>query len=179
MSYFCSLLSQELSHITNAVPLLFFCGLHRAGDDMSDTTAIVRSLISQLLANPFVRQNINLHFMSLNAIIGVQQLRLDFLCELFRQIVGSLTSSTAIFIIIDGVSWFETEPRLKELSFAIVRLRDLVIECNTSGMNNGVVLKLLITSSKASIHTKHLFLRETQLAIPSDTLGNGHGFNAR
>jgi hypothetical protein len=75
--------------------------------------------------------------MSPNAIIGVQQLRLDFLCELFRQIVGSLTSSTAIFIIIDGVSWFETEPRLEELSFAIVRLQNLVIECNTSGMKNG------------------------------------------
>jgi hypothetical protein len=146
---------------------------------MSDATAIMRSLITQLLANPFVRQNINLHFMSLNAIIGVQQLQLDFLCELFRQIVGSLTSGTAFFIIIDGISWFETESRLKELSFAIVRLRDLVIECNTSGMKNGVVLKLLITSLKASIYTKHLFLRETQLAILSDTLGNGHGFNAR
>jgi hypothetical protein len=55
MSYFCSLLSQELSHITNAVPLSFFCGLHRAGDNMSDATAIMRSLITQLLANPFVR----------------------------------------------------------------------------------------------------------------------------
>ena len=74
MSYFCSLLSQELSHITNAVPLLLFCRLHCAGDNISDATAIMRSLITQLLANPFVRQNINLHFMSLNAIIGVQQL---------------------------------------------------------------------------------------------------------
>jgi hypothetical protein len=78
-----------------------------------------------------------------------------------------------------GVSWFETEPRLEELSFAIVRLQNLMIECNTSGIKYGVVLKLLITSSRASIHTKHLFPRETQLAIPSDTLGNGHGFNAR
>jgi hypothetical protein len=114
----------------------------------------------------------NLHFISFNAIIGVQQRRLDFLCELFRQIVGSLTSGTAIFIIIDGVSWFEKEPLLEELSFAIVRLRDLVIECSTSGMNNSVILKLLITSSKVSIHTKHLFLRETQLVILNDTLGN-------
>jgi hypothetical protein len=176
MSYFCALLLQEL---TNTVPLSFICGLHRAGDNMSDATAIMRSLISQLLANPLVRQNINLHFMSLNAIIGVQELRLDFLCELFRRTVGSLTPGTAIFIIIDGVSWFEKEPHLEELSFAMVSLRDLVIECNTSGMNNGVILKLLVTSSKASIHTKHLFPRETQLVIPSDTLGHGHDFNAR
>jgi hypothetical protein len=179
MSYFCSLLSQELSHINNAVPLSFFCGLHRAGDSMSDATAIMRSLISQLLANPFVRQNISLHFMSSDAIIGVQQLRLDFLSELFRRIVGTLTSNTAIFIIIDGISWFETKPRLNELSSAILSLRDLVIECNTSGMNNGAILKLLITSPKASIHTKHLFLRETQLVIPSDTIVNGQCFNAR
>jgi len=71
MSYFCALLLQELSHITNTVPLSFFCGLHRAGDNISDTTAIMQSLISQLLANPLIRQNINLHFMSLNAIISV------------------------------------------------------------------------------------------------------------
>jgi hypothetical protein len=104
MSYFCSLLSQELSHTTNAVPLSFFCGLHRAGDNISEPTAIMRSLISQLLANPFVRQNVSLHFMSLNAIISVQQLRLDFLYELFQQIISSLTFNTAIFIIIDGIS---------------------------------------------------------------------------
>jgi hypothetical protein len=55
MSYFYSLLSQELSHITNATPLSFFYGLHCAGDNMSDATAIMRSLIRQLLANPFVR----------------------------------------------------------------------------------------------------------------------------
>jgi hypothetical protein len=42
MSYFCSLLSQELSHITNALPLSFFCGLHRVGDSMSNATAIIR-----------------------------------------------------------------------------------------------------------------------------------------
>lgn len=54
-----------------------------------------------------------------------------------------------------------------------------MIEYNTSGINNSVVLKLLITSSKVSIHTKHLFLRETQLAIPSDLLGNGYSFNVR
>jgi hypothetical protein len=175
MSYFCALLLQEL---TNTVPLSFICGLHRAGDNMSDATAIMRSLISQLLANPFVRQNITLYFMSSNAVIGVQQLRLDFLTELFRRIVGSLTN-TAIFIIIDGISWFETSPRLNELSFAIERLQALVIECNTSGMNNGVILKLLITSPKASIRTKHLFPRETQLVIPSDTIVNSQGFNAR
>jgi hypothetical protein len=179
MSYFCSLLSQELSLINNSVPLSFFCGLHRAGDNMSDATAIMRSLISQLLVNPFVRQNISLHFMSSNAVIGVQQLQLDFLTELFRRIVGSLTSNTAIFIIIDGISWFETKPRLNELSFAIVGLQNLVIECNTSSMNNGAILKLLITSPKASIHTKHLFPRETQLVIPSDTIVNGQSFNAR
>ena len=61
----------------------------------------------------------------------------------------------------------------------IVRLRGLVIEYNTSSMNNSVILKLLITSSKARIYTKHLFPRETQLVILSDTLGNGHSFNAR
>ena len=46
-------------------------------------------------------------------------------------------------------------------------------------MKNGVVLKLLITSSKASIHTKHLFPRDKQLVIPNDTLNNGQVFNAR
>jgi hypothetical protein len=162
MSYFCALLSQELSQI--AVPLSFFCGLHRAGDSMSNVTAIMRSLISQLLANLFVRQNITLHFMSVDAIIGVQELRLDFLCELFRKIISSLTSS-AIFIIIDGISWFEKEPHLEDL---LGRLQNLVIECKTTGMNNGVILKLVITSPKASIHTKRLFPRDTQLVIPSD-----------
>jgi hypothetical protein len=179
MSYFCSLMSQELRQIINAVPLSFFCGLHRGGDYMSDATAIMRSLITQLLANPFLRQNINLNFMSFDAILGVQQFRLDFLCELFRRIIGSLTISTAIFVIIDGISWFETELRLGELSFVMLSLRDLVIECNTSGANGGVILKLIITSPKASIHTKHLFPKDKQLVIPSETLGNGQGFNAR
>lgn len=179
MSYFCSLLSQELGQITNAVPLSFFCGLHRVGNYMSDATAIMRSLITQLLANPFVRQNINLNFMSFDAILGVQQFRLDFLCELFRRIIDSLTINTAIFIIIDGISWFETEPRLMELSSVILSLRNLVVEYNTSGANGGVILKLLVTSPKASIHTKHLFPRDKQLIIPSETLGNGQGFNAR
>jgi hypothetical protein len=179
MSYFCSLLSQELGQITNAVPLSFFCGLHRVGDHMSDATAIMRSIITQLLANSFIRQSINLNFMSFDAILGVQQLRLDFLCELFRRIIGSLTSNAAIFIIIDGVSWFETEPRLRELSSVMLSLRDLVFECNTAGANSSVILKLLITSPKASIHTKHLFPRDKQLVIPNDTLNNGQGFNAR
>lgn len=179
MSYFCSLLSQELSQITNAVPLSFFCGLHRVGDYMSDATAIMRSLTTQLLANPFLRQNINLNFMSFDAILGVQQFRLDFLCELFRRIIGSLSFSTAIFIIIDGVSWFETEPRLRELTSVMLSLRDLAVECNTTGTNSGVTLKLLITSPKASIHTKHLFPRDKQLVIPNETLGNCQAFNAR
>jgi len=179
MSYFCSLLSQELSQITNAVPLSFFCGLHRVGDYMSDATAIMRSLITQLVANPYVRQNINLNFMSFDAVLGVQQLRLDFLCELFRRIIGSLTLNTAIFIIIDGVSWFETEPRRRELSSVMLSLRDLVVECNTTDATSGAILKLLITSPKASIHTKHLFPRDKQLVIPTETLGNGQAFNAK
>lgn len=179
MSYFCSLLSQELGQITNAIPVSFFCGLHRVGDYMSDAIAIMRSLITQLLANPFIRQNINLNFMSFDAVLGVQQFQLDFLCELFRRIIGSLTLNTAIFIIIDGVSWFETEPRLKELSSVMLSLRDLVVECNTCGTNSGVILKLLITSPRASIHTKHLFPRDKQLVIPNEALGNGQGFNAR
>jgi hypothetical protein len=179
MSYFCSLLSQELGQIANAVPLTFFCGLHRVGDHMSDANTIIRSLINQLLANPFLRKSINLNFMTFDAILGIQQLRLDFLCELFRRIIGSLTVNTAIFIIIDGVSWFETEPRLRETSSVMLSLRDLVVECNTAGVNSGVILKLLVTSPKASIHTKHLFPRDKQLVIPSDASGNGQGFNAR
>jgi hypothetical protein len=71
MSYFCSLLSQELSYNNNSVPLLFFCRLHQASDNISNATAIMRSLISQLLANPFVRQNITFYFMSSNAVISV------------------------------------------------------------------------------------------------------------
>ncbi len=179
MSYFCSLLSQELSQITNAVPLSFFCGLHRIGDYMSDATAIIRSLINQLLSNPFIRQSISLNFLSFDAILGVQQLRLEFLCELLRRIIGSLPLNAAIFIIIDGVSWFETEPRLKELSFVMLSLRDLVVESNTAAANTGVILKLLITSPKASIHTKHLFPRDKQLVIPNETLSNGQAFNSR
>jgi|SRR5450432_3444807 hypothetical protein len=179
MSYFCSLLSQQLSNIENAVPLTFFCGINRAGDEMGDATAMMRSLTSQLLINPHTYPKFDLRFMSFDAMMGVKDLRLDFLCELFRRLIGSLSPNTAIFILIDGMSWFENEPRRNNLWFVMQKLQELVFECNTVEANGGCILKLLVTSPKMSMHVKHVFPREMHLVLPNEILGNGQSFNAR
>lgn len=188
MSYFCSLLSHELSEITNAVPLTFFCGMHaRANDYMTDATALMRSLCAQVLSHPYIQQQLDLSFLSLDAINGIQSHRLDYLTELFRHTLLSLSSSpstTTIFAFIDGISFFETSSRRNDTWFVVQNLTNLVFELNNmfssslGAARGGVIFKLLVTSPKASLHVKHVFPRDKQLVVTSERVGNGGGFNA-
>jgi hypothetical protein len=173
MSYFTAMFSQELRKVTNVVSASFFCGSSsKRAQNSSATSVLMRSLNSQLLANPLLWPSLDLGSLSKN-ISNLNYSSPEESWDLFSHLISRVKSSTTVYIIIDGIYWIEkSKSGCRELMAIMKQLRDLVENYSHDAGGAGVRLKLLITSPKASLHVKHLFAKEKHLSLPTDMRGN-------
>ncbi|TEY30287.1 hypothetical protein BOTCAL_0885g00010 [Botryotinia calthae] len=163
MSYMCYLLSDTLSriHSGSAKSLNFYCGLHSTpGDIVEGVNGMLRSIITQLLLA--YGQRINLSFLDLSAIQELQNHNIQQLCRLLESLLGGIGFGI-VFMMIDGISWYEGEVRLDETERVMRFLNSLVEAVEAS--QTGFVLKLMVTSSGISQHSREWFPAATEILM--------------
>jgi hypothetical protein len=169
MSYFAATFSRELRKIPNVVSAVFFCGSSSNRDrNSSATSLLMRSLNSQLLSNSLMWPPLDLDSLSKN-ISNFNGSSLEESWELFSHLVSRTDSSTAIYIIIDGICWIE---KSQEIQWVIQQLRNLIESYSHDTVGPGSRLKLLVTSPSTSRHVKHLFEKKQHLILPTDMCEN-------
>lgn len=142
-------IATSLFGLNNAVTLHFFCGQNLEPDTdaewLQGPNQMLRHLIVQLL----------LWFPApmpdLSAIDSPQFLRdlyhcdLSALCEVFQILFRQLPPSHTLFCLIDGVSWYEREPWLRDLRFLVSMFQFMVGAATSSP-----AIKILMTSPNRS-----------------------------
>ena len=169
LSYFCaklvdSILPHETSSQTRTNRTVFavrwFCGQHTNmydyGPGMTDYDAhppgmlnnMLAQLITQLLECPSLPQ---LEDLSLTR----HDPPLVELCSLFNELVRALPRGSILFVVIDGISYYEDEERREECMEVLSTLTELTRESSESA--NGCLVKLLVTAPLRSHYVLDLF----------------------
>ncbi|CAN8098924.1 unnamed protein product [Discula destructiva] len=133
--------------------LFFFCGQHvTENDPLGGPQGLMRSLLAQLILT-LVQRNWVLHSAPIRLLhkqgFGAQELEefaLQDACQLFHQLLASVPSGSTVFVVIDGISFFEHRENWR-------RDFDLVVGCLARITNDealGTLFKLLFTSPTTS-----------------------------
>ncbi|KAK2040621.1 hypothetical protein LZ31DRAFT_568576 [Colletotrichum somersetense] len=152
LSVVCTLLSHTFRNLGgNFVSLVFFCGRHQIWDAHRGGSAMIRSLIDQLLrqcALDPIRPDPNMSLEDLDRDdVGA-------LCEVFILLLRQLPSHMQVFCLIDGICLYETDQYLDGMDVVIMSLIGLV---ESGGNGPWPAFKLLITSPSPTVEVRKVF----------------------
>ena len=168
LSLVSSLLYRTLQADERTLPLHYVCGLHtdRHRDAYPCAEGMLQSLLVQLLDSK--QENISLDFADLTLFQRVQNADLVALCTLFEGLINRLPPRIIPFVIVDGVSFYETQDRAQGTYYAIKKFIELA---ETAGK-----MKLLVTCPGISGYVRKGFRAEDILWVADAGDGNGDGF---
>jgi hypothetical protein len=170
LSFACAILAYALVQAPPIITLTWFCGLH-AEDSKADTIAMMRSLSCQLLA-AYPRFQFRYSASQYRSQLDEQPLKM--LLGLFTELIQQLSSTAAVFCIIDGISYYEGRNQCDGVSACI---RKLVKLAN----RDEPIFKLLVTSPTRMtyVHQQRGVESESILDIPQHVNGSKQGFNSK
>lgn len=184
LTYFTALFSRTLSGVGTALPIVFICGRHAIpGDGLEGAQGMMRALISQILAH--YGDNPDLSFLTYDYLEQVKAQEINHLCHLFRSLLtsiaaskamttypGSVTNSDAVFCLLDGVSFLETEARADELHIAIDCLRSATMEVDAFG--GRFAFKVVLLYPTMSQYAQDWFPEESILTMREQVAAAGY-----
>ncbi|KAK4187375.1 hypothetical protein QBC35DRAFT_234990 [Podospora australis] len=141
ISYFCAGLVEAFkTQPTATVVLHFFCGQHvSSNDQLRGPQGLMRSLTVQALrAWPMVSLE-GLHLGAFER--NYESMPLEYLCDLFKLVVGQVPTSYTVYCIIDDISWLEREDWIEDYWGIMTMLQHLV-----KGDFSDARFKVLLTS---------------------------------
>jgi hypothetical protein len=152
LSILCASLMKTIASMTNMVVLAYFCGMHGNPDEWNGgPTGMLRCLIAQLILASGASGNDMAVFPGLNdrLLHDVALQDLGALWVLFQELLGQIPPGTTVFIILDGISTFETSLNGWDDEFCkiIFQLQQLV----SAEPRSTPVLKVLLTAPNRSI----------------------------
>ena len=167
ISHMCALLAETLTHQKQAVTLQFYCGLHTSVDDeCAGIDGLLRHLIAQLVG----RYEFSLVALHKRAYLNhLKDQNISYLFDLFRTLVKKVPLHTVVFVVIDGISLFETHKWAADAVELVKALRDM-----TRDEDVDAVLKVLVTSPTASRLARQTVDAGDYLFLPPD-VGEGRG----
>ncbi|KAF4450953.1 hypothetical protein F53441_6014 [Fusarium austroafricanum] len=154
MSGFCCGLISSLIEDPDSAVAFFFAGLHTS-KTLGGPTAIMRSLIAQLLLNSEL-PNPNLEFVSDAILQGCAQGHCRTLCDVFVQLIKQVPPQMQVFCIVDGITWYEQDPWLKDMHYVASMFEYLAKQAPSD--HSGLV-KVLLTSPARSISIVDLTMK--------------------
>lgn len=159
LSFVTSLLSQSLDASQEALSLSFYCGLHTDvyRDSLSDAQGMLRNLVAQLLSKR--PHDFDLEFIDRKFIQALETGNLGAICDLFEGLINQLPPSTALFLTIDGISFYETKDRVQTTCSIMSRIIDIADRSR-------FIFKLLVTSPGASKYVSQGFAKDQFLWLP-------------
>lgn len=151
VSIFCTSFATMLVEAHAGIVLQFYCGHSDLLDPLAGPKALLRSITSQLVLFP---KGFDLAFDGLDprAIKDIQNNDINALCYCFEHLLRQNPPATSVYVIIDGVSSFESSPSDfdGDLDILFGKLRMLVDTTGFNG-NSGPRLKVLMTSAHRSV----------------------------
>ena len=189
LSYFCakvidSILPPRTSSQkpkTRAVfAVRWFCGQHTNlydyGPGVTDYDAHPPGMMSNMLAQLIV-QLLECSFLPQLQHLSLPEndLQLSEMCNIFKSLVGALPRGSILFIVIDGISYYEDEERRDECMEVLSTLTETTRE--GPGFSNGCLIKLLVTAPLRSYYVQNLFEDSEILDLDEYIPPNG-GFTA-
>ena len=170
LSFVSSLLYQTLQASEQTLPLLYVCGLHtdRYRDAFPCAEGMLQSLLVQLLVG-LEYENFSLDFIDHALFHGLEKADLVSLCTVFEALLDQIPPSTILFIIVDGVSFYETQDRVRGTCHAISKFIEIA---ETAGK----AMKLLVTCPGVSGYVRKGFCEEDILRIAEAGDGAGDSF---
>lgn len=178
ISFFCAILIHSLTSVRSVVILSHFCGL--ASSEASDNKTMRRPGSSGLLRDLLMQLLYQWEFGELKCISKGQLERLESTASeltvreerrLFRKLVTALPMGQPLFIIIDGINYYETSEFKAETKEVIAEINAL--------LNNeeGALIKVLVTSTTRSFEVNEYFEEEDErLDMPSNISQTMVGF---
>ena len=189
LSYFCAKLvdsifprntSSQTRTDRSVFAVRWFCGQHTNmydyGPGMTDYDAhppgmlnnMLAQLVTQILECPFLPQ---LEDLSLTR----HDPQFIELCSLFNLLVRALPRGSILFVVIDGISYYEDEERREECMEVLSTLTELTRESSESA--NGCLVKLLVTAPLRSHYVLDLF-NDTEILDLDEYIPPNGGFTA-
>ncbi|KAJ5088350.1 hypothetical protein N7456_011966 [Penicillium angulare] len=124
-------------------PFVFYCGLHSSPEDeFYGAEGILRSFIIQLLEA--YGHKIDLSFLDPIAIQELQAHYVPRLQSLLEKIMYGIGVGV-VFLLIDGISWYERDAQIEKTTMVMSFLGDLVEKMEAR--QTGLILKPLITTT--------------------------------
>ncbi|KAL8780130.1 MAG: hypothetical protein Q9213_006614 [Squamulea squamosa] len=159
LSFVTSLLYQTLQTSSKVISLLYACGLHTDcyRDPFPNAEGMVRSLIAQLLHAPQY-SGLWLVFND-NTLQDLEGGGISGLCKIFEHLLSQLPQSAILVLLVDSISSYETEDRVKGTCRAMSSLIHIVEGAKCT-------VKLLVTSSGMSSYVRKGFREEDILWVP-------------
>ncbi|KAI8718138.1 hypothetical protein NCS52_00891800 [Fusarium sp. LHS14.1] len=147
MSGFCCGLITSFMDNPDLAVTFFFAGLDTSkSKTRSGPTAIMRSLIAQLLLNPNLPK-LDLGFVSKAMLEACAQQDCRTLCDVFVGIVKQVPPQMAVFCIVDGIIWYEQARWKADMHFVASMFEDLAKRTNPA--RSGLVKVLLTTPTRS------------------------------
>ncbi len=189
LSYFCAKLvdsilppktSSQTPRNRTVFAVRWFCGQHTnlydCGPGLTDYDAHPPGMLSNLLAQLII-QLLDCSFLPQldHLSLPKNDPQLSELCNLFQLLVGALPRGSILFIVIDGISYYEDDERREECMEALSTLTELTRE--GSDFTNGCLIKLLVTAPLRSHYVLDLFEHTETLDLDEYIAPNG-GFTA-
>ncbi|KAI4233003.1 MAG: hypothetical protein L6R40_007209 [Gallowayella cf. fulva] len=162
LSVFCAKVTDTALHhqaksSDSIIVVRWFCGLHTnmQTDPDAHPTAILRHIFSRLLRQLLKSPK---HFPVFGVARPIEELGLGALCETFHKLVKSLTWDIILFIVIDGISYYEDPEREEQCVEVMSMLFSLAKLAHP-------LIKTLVTATLPSRHVRELFQEEDVLDL--------------
>ncbi|KAI8668518.1 hypothetical protein NCS55_00878000 [Fusarium keratoplasticum] len=155
MSGFCCGLISSFMDDTDSVVTFFFAGLHTS-KALSGPTALMRSLITQLLLNSNLPKP-DLGFVSEAMLEGCARRNCRTLCDVFVKLIKQVPPHMHVFCIVDGITWYEQVPWVADMHCVATMFEYLAKRTNP---DHSGPIKVLLTSPTRSISIVDLTTRK-------------------
>ena len=170
LSFFCSLLVRHLQRRNSTIVLHHFCSLHGSKETSSANASTTSSGLIQEFLYQFIKQW-NFGELQCLAPEDAQILRTmadlspNFLFMIFEKLVESLPHGQPVFLIIDGISFYENQESVRATKSLVKRLVKL-LDAKAS-------VKLLITGIRWVRYVGKYFEKDEMLFVPDNPSAPG------
>ncbi|KAL6825820.1 hypothetical protein J3E69DRAFT_380921 [Trichoderma sp. SZMC 28015] len=169
MSFFCAMLAQSLNSTGSIILLSHFCGVQMLDRNSQDpkeqkSSGLLRSLLIQLLAQ---WKSPNITCLEHDFIEKLKRTSPNWSSRrqrhLFQYLVAALPRATPIFIIIDGITYYEVADLRDDVKKVVKEVNKLLCSESVEAM-----VKILITSPTRSFNLTEYFEINEIINVPED-----------
>ncbi|KAI0384793.1 hypothetical protein F5Y04DRAFT_277524 [Hypomontagnella monticulosa] len=163
-SFFCTMLVKSLKSIDSIVVLSCFCGLDTGEKKPPHSSGLLKNLLTQLVEQwKFGELTCLCQTDAEKLKSSSKDLDLHDQKQLFRQLLAALPQQTPVFIVIDGINYYETSELSRETREVVKSINRLLLYDDVQAM-----IKVLVTSATRSFEVSDYFEDDEIVNMPED-----------